>query len=165
MPKIGQSTIHDEPILTTIPQVKGGHGGIVVGYPATLQERAEWATAKLDIGLYTTHEGKAIQRGVKKVSGKVFGYVAVYQCDCCEPPHWHLFAVPSDHWILTVPDEDEAKKIGEVLQAKCCLALREKDSGRVNDRIAKWVPGWIRQCKVEKKYVDPAPLIAVETAC
>lgn len=114
----------------------------------------KWEERRIKITCYW-HIGGVVQRAEHRtVQAQVYGAVAVYRLEE-DRSDWRVSLVPCDMMICAVDTEADAKRIGEVLQERCCLAVRLTDVEQVRAKCAPWVNPWIKECQQERRWIEP----------
>lgn len=91
--------------------------------------------------------------------GLILGGISVRQ-GIANPSQWYVASQTAGLLICTVSSEEDAKRIGEYLWGKCCLAFREQTVEKITARLPLWVKPWVRECRKRKGWVDPTPFLA-----
>lgn len=85
----------------------------------------------------------------------VHGALAVHPC-IMDRKLWSLSHVPTGLRMISVKTEADAKRVGEFLWRKACLALREKDKDAVKAKLPAWVEPWLKRINnVTEAWIDP----------
>lgn len=88
-----------------------------------------------------------------KIKGVVHGSFSVHEE---EDGGWTLSHLPTGLRVLTVKTVKDAKRIGEYLWRRFCLAFREKNKEDVKRKLLPWVEGWLKRIDKETEaWIDP----------
>lgn len=106
-------------------------------------------------GSFQRRDGEGVL--IDKVAGLTYGQVGIHERTVIDSKHWVVTLLTIGMAVVRVTTEADAKRIGEFLWNRYCLALRETTRAAIQAKLPPWVQPWVKAVNEAAAWVDPAP--------
>jgi hypothetical protein len=119
----------------------------------------KWRPDKVKLAML---DGKFTMMNAVRHGGLIVHRLPAMTRPDCDGANYGLSHYPTGLLILWTEEEADAKRIGQFLWGRQAGAFKEEDPKEVTKRMAGWVVPWVRECRRQRKWVDPTLFLQEE---